>query len=687
MSFQQLQQYPGRHHQQASFTVDPRAGFNRVPSFTAQPPQHVVQPPQHGHSLQQASLSFQHNLARQNSWEKLNVERQNSWDVQRQRSFERLRGIQHASASARQHSYTFRAGPGVSPMQANGWDDSPLVGGSLVNGSELYGSELMNGSELYGGHNATQVAGVLSSLHGGSIFLKSTYDGDITAKNRASLIPRHKSSNFTRQNYTVVKELGRGSFSRVQLLRDKRSGVARVLKISEGGVGTKESQMLKNEIHLLSALDHPSICKIFEYSEDISQGQLLMVLEYVAGGDCQQLLRSSPKPQSEAFVAKLIWQLLGVLTYCHARGVLHCDIKPENMMLTQTPGGGLPDCKVIDFGLAHRIDRPSRDFVGTPSYMAPEIVKGTAAYTVKADIWSVGVTACELLANRAPFGKPQEYNGKYEAVLENIRNFTCFEDVEARLDQSENWATRSTKAKNFVRSLIIMDPADRPHADQALDDTWLQKNKAWPSSLSSFMLKSMVRFMGASSLMRRCLLIIAARVGSPKMEQIGNLFISIDDEYAGHITREGLAAVVSSAATCWEPEFDVDDFFDAADQDQTDVVSFLEFAATCLWGKDDSTNTIAERVFKALDDNHDGMVHFSECRHLFRECDISEIQNLPMHRPFGIQEWLKAVGGSNDLPMKKEMKQPEGSILAQFIRSFMCSETDPGVEDSAEATW
>lgn len=368
MSFQQPQHYPGRYHQQASFTIDPRPGFNKVPSFTAQP----AQAPQHGHPLQQASLSFQHNLARQNSWEKLNVERQNSWDVQRQRSFERLRSIQHARDSARQHSYTFRAGPGVSPMEVNGWDDSPVVGGSFVNGSELYGSELMNGSELYGGHNATQVAGVLSSLHGGSMFLKATYDGE-TVKNRASLIPRHSSSNFTGQNYTVVKELGRGSFSRVQLLRDKRSGVARVLKISEGGVGTKESKMLKNEIHLLSALDHPSICKIFEYSEDISHGQLLMVLEYVGGGDCQQLLRSSPKPQSEAFVAKLIWQLLGVLTYCHARGVLHCDIKPENMMLTQTPGGECQTARSLTLVLPTALTVPRATSLAHPRTWPPRL--------------------------------------------------------------------------------------------------------------------------------------------------------------------------------------------------------------------------------------------------------------------------------------------------------------------------
>merc|ERR1719453_3056733 len=117
------------------------------------------------------------------------------------------------------------------------------------------------------------------------MFLKSQLDGD-TVNKRANMIPRHDNSSFASRNYTVIKELGRGSFSRVQLLRDRRSGVARVMKISEGGMGTKESQMLKNEIHLLSALDHPNIIKIYEFSEDISRGQLLMVLEYIGGGDC-----------------------------------------------------------------------------------------------------------------------------------------------------------------------------------------------------------------------------------------------------------------------------------------------------------------------------------------------------------------------------------------------------------------
>jgi len=561
--------------------------------------------------------------------------------------------------------------------------------------SDLYGhgSQLATGSEV--ACHATQVAGMLCSINGGSVFLKDTHAIQ-SVKSRASMIPRHSSSSFATQNYTTVKELGKGSFSRVDLLRDKRSGVARVLKISEGGVGSKQSQMLKNEIHLLSALDHPNIAKLYEYSEDISCGQLLMVLEFVSGGDCHQLLRSAENPQNEGFIAKIIGQLLGVLCYCHARGILHCDVKPENMMLTQVSGGGMPDCKVIDFGLAHRIDRPPRDFVGTPSYMAPEIVKGTYAYTIKSDVWSAGVTACELLASQTPFGKPQDYKGfdirqKMEPVLQNIRTYARFQDVETRLAKSKSataneagiWKSRSATAKDFIRSIIIADPADRPHADQALEHVWLERNKVWPSYLSSYMLSSMVKFMGLNGLMRRCLLIIATRLGSPKMGQIGDVFLSIDDRHTGHVSREDLANAVSSAATCWEPEFDVDDFFDAADQEQKDVLSFLEFTATCLWGVDDTKHTIAERVFKALDDNHDGFVNMDECRHFFRECDLLELRGLPSNRAFGIHEWLAAAGASNDPPSKRR-QQPEESALTRLLNSFLCSVDDPSADEYEE---
>jgi Ca2+-binding EF-hand superfamily protein len=315
--------------------------------------------------------------------------------------------------------------------------------------------------------------------------------------------------------------------------------------------------------------------------------------------------------------------------------------------------------------------------------MAPEIVKGTVSYTVKADVWSVGVTTCELLASKAPFGRPSDYKGKIEPVLQNIRDFNRFGNIEKKLEKSDLWKGRSSLAKDFVQSILQKEPVDRPLADQALEHPWLVRNQATHQSLSSDMMKSMMKFMGASPLMRRCLLIVAARMGSPRMERAGRIFLGIDCNHNGRISREDVAASVSAAAGCWEPEIDVDDFFDAADQDQREFISFLEFAATCIWGPDDTTNTIAERTFKALDDNHDGLVRLDECRHLFRESDLRELRNLPMNRAFGVNEWRMAVGGNDESPSKRRPSPPR-SLLARIVRSLVCSEDDPHAQDDYE---
>merc|ERR1719454_1318888 len=105
----------------------------------------------------------------------------------------------------------------------------------------------------------------------------------------------------------------------------------------------------------------------------------------------------------------MMYQLLISLEYCHAQGIVHRDVKPENMMLTQSvTEWEKANCKLIDFGLAD--SKPKKDLlVGTLAYIAPEIIR-FEEHTAKVDIWSAGVTAFELLSGRLPFGKetPEE---------------------------------------------------------------------------------------------------------------------------------------------------------------------------------------------------------------------------------------------------------------------------------------
>jgi len=674
--------------------LQPTSSFGFVNTLAAQG---VFNQPPRQNSLDNLERQRSFEKERQRSIERFRseAERQQSWELARQRSLERSASISKARSMARGHSFTFFAGDNAAEhlesrlekerarsIIPNGRGTTCHNAASMAQGSQFMGSCLADGSELA---NATQLAGAVCSISGGSIFLTQAF-ADPTVRVRVGRIPRHTSSTFVEKNYRIVKELGKGAFSRVQLLCDRRNRAPRVLKISEGGMGTNQSRMLKNEIQVLSTLDHPCVVRILEYSEDIIRLQLLLVLEFAGGGDCQQLIKSG-KPQREPFITKLIWQLLSALCYCHARGILHCDIKPENMMLTKptasTLGTSYPDCKLIDFGLAHTIEHPTMDFIGTPSYMALEIVKGTAAYTVKADIWSVGVTACELLALTTPFGTPRDYKGNMEPVLQNIRNYSSYRDIENALSYSASWPSRSSSAKQFVKSLIVADPAQRPHADEAIEHGWFATDTFLPNYLQADLLGSMRMFIGASDLIRRCLLIIATRVGSAKMGLIGQMFLSIDAEHKGNIGREDLAAAVGAIPSCWEPEIDVDDFFDIADQEGRGSIGFSEFAATCLWDYDVTTCTIAETTFTALDEDHDGLVHLDDCRHLFRDCDLVDLKNLPMHRGFGINEWRLVVGGDyEEAPMRK--KDIGESWFAGLVRGMLCSSTGMAPEEDDE---
>jgi serine/threonine protein kinase len=233
---------------------------------------------------------------------------------------------------------------------------------------------------------------------------------------------------------------------------------------------------MKEEIHSLRSLDHPSIVKIHEYAEDAKSCQLIIILEYVPGGSCRSLLRNGcDKPLSEASVSRFVCHALQAMAHSHRRGVVHRDLKPDNMMLTSAAGDGTQDCKIIDFGLARdcgnamssRRCNALTERVGTPAYMAPEVVDKDVSYTSKADIWSIGVAALELLIAKNPF-----LGESRSSTYRIIKGFADF-DVFFASEWPEIFSL-SPLARDFVRFLLTADPEDRPSAEQALQHPWLR---------------------------------------------------------------------------------------------------------------------------------------------------------------------------------------------------------------------
>jgi serine/threonine protein kinase len=160
----------------------------------------------------------------------------------------------------------------------------------------------------------------------------------------------------------------------------------------------KRRMMLVREASIAMKLDHPNIVRVFDYGQH--NGLLYIVMEFLQGRSLDKVV---PIHASVPLRTKLslIRQICEALEFAHRQGVLHRDVKPANAMVLQDA-----KLKVLDFGLAARLREPLPGevaFVGTPGFMAPELVAGSGGFDARSDIWATGVTLYQFLTGRLPF--------------------------------------------------------------------------------------------------------------------------------------------------------------------------------------------------------------------------------------------------------------------------------------------
>jgi len=348
----------------------------------------------------------------------------------------------------------------------------------------------------------------------------------------------------------------------------------------------------------------------------------------------------------EARVSRLIYQLLVAVNCCHFRGILHRDLKPQNMMLTRKLGPwDSPVLKLIDFGLAAHTQY-SRDFVGTPSYMPPEVLAGTEDYTSQADMWSIGVTAAELLSGDPPFGKPEDFGGDMEPVFDAIRRYRQFEDISDNLEKLPSWAARSSPAKDFVRQLLRVSPSRRLTAADAISHPWIEQCRPPLGGLTPNVVRSMADFAAAPPLLRCCMLVLVARTGISEMPSLGSAFTDVDADENGSISKDELLDAISNSTTCgWAPRnLDGQQIFAAADLGHNGQLGFTEFTAAAIYERcRKSIDRLAEQVFLALDDDRDGRLLLEQVQRLLGNFALEGLSRLPPGRHFGLDAWRSCI--------------------------------------------
>mmetsp|Transcript_113022 Transcript_113022/g.319765 ORF Transcript_113022/g.319765 Transcript_113022/m.319765 type:complete len:396 (-) Transcript_113022:127-1314(-) len=294
---------------------------------------------------------------------------------------------------------------------------------------------------------------------------------------------RLQTEGWVRDTWDCRKLLGTGAFSRVHVAAQRGSNVECAMKIIDKKAlfmyrrRCGSHLRLWNEAEILTGLNHPGIVQTYDWFE--TETHAYLVMELAMGGDLlHSILEDGHFVEPQA--GQLFAQMCEAVIYLHRRGVVHRDLKLENILLTARDRASMR-AKLADFGVSRMSLQSSdcRSFCGTVQYVAPEVIgvlEGSSdsikprapqppGYGRQADMWSLGVVLYIMLCGSPPFEE--------EALCQQI-TAGAYE-----FDMCE-WVDVSEAAKDLVRQLLTVSPKCRLTAEQAATSTWLRvTGAAW----------------------------------------------------------------------------------------------------------------------------------------------------------------------------------------------------------------
>jgi serine/threonine protein kinase len=307
--------------------------------------------------------------------------------------------------------------------------------------------------------------------------LKDCTDEQILAEiaRRGVDIHHNVTQDLVKQTYKFEKALGEGASGEVHLVTHKKTGERFACKIIKKNGSMNDSDSMATEIEIMKRVRHQNVVALYEIFESASC--LWLILELVDGGDLNFFI-GKHQSYSEKTIAHHFRQILEGLHYLHSQGVVHRDMKLDNVLIKGDHAYG--DVKIADFGLSALVkmsvssyDRTLsskrkafnglQEMWGTATYFAPELID--RHYGPQADMWSTGCILFEMLTGLRPFDAETD-----DLLYDQIKH--------ARYDMNTPaWAHVSEGAKDLVRRILVVDPILRLSATEALKHPWLHSTE------------------------------------------------------------------------------------------------------------------------------------------------------------------------------------------------------------------
>ncbi|XP_063379484.1 uncharacterized protein LOC134666262 [Cydia fagiglandana] len=255
-----------------------------------------------------------------------------------------------------------------------------------------------------------------------------------------------------KQRFDIVRKLGQGTYGKVQLGINKKTGQEVAIKTIKKCKIESEADLvrIRREVQIMSSVRHPNIVHIYEVFENSEK--MILVMEYCSGGELYDYL-SQKKVLQEDEARRLFRQIATAVYYCHIHKICHRDLKLENVLLDDTGSA-----KIADFGLSNVFKETSllSTFCGSPLYASPEIVKGTPYIGPEVDCWSLGVLLYTLVYGAMPFD-----GSNFKRLVRQISNGDYYEPKSP------------STASPLIRDMLTVDPLKRADIVYICDHSWV----------------------------------------------------------------------------------------------------------------------------------------------------------------------------------------------------------------------